>query len=57
MGLVPATTTFTVHDVLKPFPEQELRIYDVVQVRFLVLGVKKVDVATAVKNVTELLRK
>jgi hypothetical protein len=48
---------FSVHDVLKPFPEEEKGMYDIVQVRLLVLALKKEDISTAVNNVVQLLRK
>jgi hypothetical protein len=49
--------TFSIHDILKQFPEEHKGKYDFVNVRLLDFAIKEVDTRTAVQNVTALLRK
>lgn len=48
---------FSAHNIMDPFPPQYHGYFDVVHVRFLVVGLRQDQVATAVKNVIELLSK
>jgi len=48
---------FSEHNILDPFPPRYHGYFDVVHVRFLVVGLRQDQVATAVKNVIELLSK
>lgn len=53
----PSNMRFTVQDILQPFPEEERGKYDLVQARFLILALKAKEIETAVRNLTQLLRK
>ncbi|EED13940.1 hypothetical protein TSTA_101760 [Talaromyces stipitatus ATCC 10500] len=50
-------TCYIVHDILEPFPNQFHNFYDVVNVRLMVLALKKYDIRVAAMNVAALLSK
>lgn len=49
--------TFSVQDIVKPFPEDHLGQYDIVHVRLLAQGLKEADIESAVRNAAALLHK
>jgi hypothetical protein len=54
---LPPDITFSIHDILKQFPEEHKGKYVFVHVRLLNFDIKEVATRTAVQNVTVLLRK
>lgn len=49
------TTSFYVHDLLKPFPAEHHGKYDLVHLRFLLAVLKEDQLKTAVDNLVPLL--
>ena len=55
-GSYPPNVSFKIQDMYRPFPEDEIRTYDIVAVRFVSSGTPRADWTRAVENLITLLK-